>query len=105
MSRATFFRTFGSKEDVVFLDHETMLERLEAYLSTTGHDTASALRQGSAAGVPPPPGGPGADRGLASAAAAVPSAAQPRAADLPPVRTPVPAGGCASVWGRHRRWA
>lgn len=46
MSRATFFRTFGSKEDVVFLDHETMLERLESYLSTTGHDTASALRQG-----------------------------------------------------------
>lgn len=46
MSRATFFRTFGGKEDLVFLDHETMLEQLEAYLSTTDHGTASALRQG-----------------------------------------------------------
>lgn len=46
MSRATFFRIFGGKEDVVFLDHESMLEQLETFLSTTTHDTASALRQG-----------------------------------------------------------
>ena len=46
MSRATFFRTFGSKEDVVFADHADLLGRLEHFLQTTGHDTASALREG-----------------------------------------------------------
>jgi len=46
MSRATFFRTFGGKEDVVFADHAAMLDRLQEFLATTGHDTASALRAG-----------------------------------------------------------
>lgn len=46
MSRATFFRTFGGKEDVVFADHADMLGRLEQFLDRTGHDTASALREG-----------------------------------------------------------
>lgn len=46
MSRATFFRTFGGKEDVVFADHADMLTRLEDFLATTDHDTASALREG-----------------------------------------------------------
>lgn len=32
VSRATFFRTFGSKEDVVFHDHGVLLEELEAFL-------------------------------------------------------------------------
>lgn len=46
MSRATFFRTFGGKEDVVFADHADMLARLEDFLTATDHDTASALREG-----------------------------------------------------------
>jgi AcrR family transcriptional regulator len=46
MSRATFFRTFGGKEGVVFADHADMLARLEDFLATTRHDTASALREG-----------------------------------------------------------
>ena len=46
MSRATFFRTFGGKEDVVFADHAETLPRLEDFLTTTDHDTASALREG-----------------------------------------------------------
>jgi AcrR family transcriptional regulator len=46
MSRATFFRTFGGKEDVVFADHTHLLARLGDFLATTGHDTASALREG-----------------------------------------------------------
>jgi AcrR family transcriptional regulator len=46
MSRATFFRTYGGKEDVVFADHTAMLDRLQDFLATTGHDTASALREG-----------------------------------------------------------
>jgi AcrR family transcriptional regulator len=46
MSRATFFRTFGGKEDVVFADHADLLTRLEDFLATTEHDTASALREG-----------------------------------------------------------
>ncbi|MDI3329279.1 MAG: helix-turn-helix domain-containing protein [Micrococcus sp.] len=46
MSRATFFRTFGGKEDVVFADHADMLARLEDFLASTDHDTASALREG-----------------------------------------------------------
>jgi AcrR family transcriptional regulator len=35
LSRSTFFRRFGSKEDVVFADHELILGRVEAYLETT----------------------------------------------------------------------
>ncbi len=32
VSRSTFFRQFGGKEDVVFADHEVLLERLRAFL-------------------------------------------------------------------------
>jgi AcrR family transcriptional regulator len=35
LSRSTFFRRFGSKEDVVFADHELLLGRVEAYLETS----------------------------------------------------------------------
>lgn len=37
VSRSTFFRQFGGKEDVVFADHEVLLERLRAFLAE-GHD-------------------------------------------------------------------
>ncbi len=33
VSRSTFFRQFGGKEDVVFADHELLLEKLRAYLA------------------------------------------------------------------------
>lgn len=32
VSRSTFFRQFGGKDDVVFADHELLLERLREYL-------------------------------------------------------------------------
>jgi len=35
LSRSTFFRRFGSKEDVVFADHELLLDRVEQYLATS----------------------------------------------------------------------
>jgi AcrR family transcriptional regulator len=34
LSRSTFFRRFGSKEDVVFADHELLLSRVENYLDS-----------------------------------------------------------------------
>lgn len=37
ISRSRFFRQFHSKEDVIFADHETLLERTEAFLAE-GHD-------------------------------------------------------------------
>ncbi|MBT2476056.1 TetR family transcriptional regulator [Microbacterium sp. ISL-103] len=37
VSRSTFFRQFGGKEDVVFADHEVLLERLREFLAE-GHD-------------------------------------------------------------------
>ncbi|MBQ3359095.1 MAG: TetR family transcriptional regulator [Microbacterium sp.] len=37
VSRSTFFRQFGGKEDVVFADHEALLERLRVFLAE-GHD-------------------------------------------------------------------
>jgi AcrR family transcriptional regulator len=33
VSRSTFFRQFGGKDDVVFADHEQLLERLRGYLA------------------------------------------------------------------------
>ena len=35
LSRSTFFRRFGSKEDVVFADHELLLNRVEAHLAAS----------------------------------------------------------------------
>ncbi|WP_243230629.1 TetR/AcrR family transcriptional regulator [Microbacterium sp. CIAB417] len=37
VSRSTFFRQFGGKEDVVFADHEVLLEELRSFLAE-GHD-------------------------------------------------------------------
>jgi AcrR family transcriptional regulator len=37
ISRSTFFRNFGGKDDVVFADHEVLLDRLRAYLAQS-HD-------------------------------------------------------------------
>jgi AcrR family transcriptional regulator len=37
VSRSTFFRQFGGKEDVVFADHEILLDQLRTFLSE-GHD-------------------------------------------------------------------
>lgn len=37
VSRSTFFRQFGGKEDVVFADHELLLDRLREFLSE-GHE-------------------------------------------------------------------
>jgi AcrR family transcriptional regulator len=37
VSRSTFFRQFGGKEDVVFADHEVLLDELRAWLAK-GHD-------------------------------------------------------------------
>jgi AcrR family transcriptional regulator len=35
LSRSTFFRRYGSKEDVVFADHELLLDRVQSFLDTT----------------------------------------------------------------------
>lgn len=40
ISRSTFFRSFGSKEAVVFPDHDTILGRVEARLRTSHADSA-----------------------------------------------------------------
>ncbi len=37
VSRSTFFRQFGGKDDVVFADHELLLEQLRSFLEG-GHD-------------------------------------------------------------------
>lgn len=36
MSRSTFFRQFGGKDDVIFADHEVLIKRLRAFLDA-GH--------------------------------------------------------------------
>ncbi|WP_336662839.1 TetR/AcrR family transcriptional regulator [Leucobacter sp. USHLN154] len=43
MSRSTFFRRFGSKDDVIFADHDHALARLEAALEDTTLTPADAL--------------------------------------------------------------
>lgn len=40
VSRSTFFRSFGSKEAVVFPDHDTLLERVDARLRSSHADSA-----------------------------------------------------------------
>ncbi len=48
MSRSTFFRRFGSKDDVVFADHDHALAQLEAFLSATELPAGEALVEGTA---------------------------------------------------------
>ncbi|HVV22936.1 MAG TPA: helix-turn-helix domain-containing protein, partial [Pseudonocardiaceae bacterium] len=40
VSRATFFRTFRSKEDVIFPDHDEMLRAVDARLAGSTQQTA-----------------------------------------------------------------
>lgn len=47
ISRATFFRKYGSKEDVVFADHAATLERLESLLSRPGLPPRRGLAEGA----------------------------------------------------------
>jgi AcrR family transcriptional regulator len=43
VSRSTFFRQFGGKDDVVFADHELLLERLRGYLSVPHENPWAAV--------------------------------------------------------------
>ena len=43
LSRSTFFRRFGSKDDVVFADHDRLLTQLTEFLAQTTLDPATAL--------------------------------------------------------------
>lgn len=43
LSRSTFFRQFRSKEDVVFADHDTLLEQAEAFLAEAHDDPWDAV--------------------------------------------------------------
>jgi AcrR family transcriptional regulator len=43
MSRSTFFRKFGSKEDVVFADHERILRQVTASLAETMQEPLTAI--------------------------------------------------------------
>ncbi|MCO4275976.1 TetR/AcrR family transcriptional regulator [Pseudarthrobacter sp. HLT3-5] len=45
ISRSTFFRQFRAKEDVIFADHEALLEELTAYLSVSHPDPWAAVCQ------------------------------------------------------------
>ncbi|BAS11124.1 transcriptional regulator protein [Arthrobacter sp. Hiyo4] len=45
ISRSTFFRKFGSKEDVVFADHERLLARAEADLADATGDPLAAVTE------------------------------------------------------------
>ncbi|GHG58631.1 TetR family transcriptional regulator [Sinomonas cellulolyticus] len=43
LSRSTFFRQFRSKEDVVFADHDTLLEQAQAFLAEPHDDPWEAV--------------------------------------------------------------
>jgi len=47
VSRSTFFRQFGGKEDVVFADHEVLLDELRTFLSEVHPDPWEAVCQAS----------------------------------------------------------
>ena len=42
LGRTTFFRHYRSKEDVIFPDHDRLLDQIRERLATTSHDTALA---------------------------------------------------------------
>ena len=47
VSRSTFFRQFGGKEDVVFIDHEEMLHELRGFLDEPHDDPWAAVCEAS----------------------------------------------------------
>lgn len=47
VSRSTFFRQFGGKDDVVFADHELLLERLRDFLAQEHADPWQAVCEAS----------------------------------------------------------
>ncbi|MFE7843984.1 TetR family transcriptional regulator [Microbacterium sp. NPDC057407] len=47
VSRSTFFRQFGGKDDVVFADHELLLDRLREYLAEDHDDPWRAVCEAS----------------------------------------------------------
>ncbi|WP_194409247.1 TetR family transcriptional regulator [Microbacterium cremeum] len=47
VSRSTFFRQFGGKDDVVFTDHELLLDRLRAFLARPHEDPWAAVCEAS----------------------------------------------------------
>ncbi|MDR6199198.1 AcrR family transcriptional regulator [Microbacterium sp. SORGH_AS428] len=47
ISRSTFFRQFGGKDDVVFADHELLLDRLRAYLARPHENPWEAVCEAS----------------------------------------------------------
>ena len=47
VSRSTFFRQFGGKEDVIFADHEALLEQLRAFLSKPHENPWQAVCEAS----------------------------------------------------------
>lgn len=47
MSRSTFFRRFGSKEDVVFADHDLALTRLQTFLLTSEKSPQESIAIGT----------------------------------------------------------
>src|SRR5918994_4991755 len=47
VSRSTFFRQFGGKDDVVFADHELLLDRLREFLAGEHADPWKAVCEAS----------------------------------------------------------
>jgi AcrR family transcriptional regulator len=47
ISRSTFFRQFGGKDDVIFADHELLLEELRSYLSQPHENPWAAVCEAS----------------------------------------------------------
>lgn len=47
MSRSTFFRRFGSKEDVIFADHDLALNRLQQQLASSAHTAYDSVAIGA----------------------------------------------------------
>ncbi|MFT2816474.1 TetR/AcrR family transcriptional regulator [Leifsonia sp. A12D58] len=47
ISRSTFFRRFGSKDDIVFADHDFLIERLQTQLTDFLGDPLNAVQEGT----------------------------------------------------------